>query len=410
VTVSAPRTLRRASIRVALAATALVAIAYLVVAVAVVAFVTRDLTAQIDHRLAESVGRIASGGPGPGGGAFPPPPEPGRPFGGPQLLVWTVNPDGTVVSDSDLPVLPDTLRDVTGPQTVTVSGSELRVMGASVGAARVVVGQTMDSVSQARSTVIVAELVIAPVLLAIVFLGAVAIGRRVAAPIERARRRQLDFTADASHELRTPLSVIEANTSLALASDRDVAWYRTAFARVDGEAKRMRRLVDDLLWLARFDSANEPGHPEPIDLGVLATGTADRFAAIAEARGLRLDVEVPADGAVIAAQADWIDRLVGVLLDNACKYSPPGGAVAVTVTADGARVQLTVDDAGPGIPESERGQVFDRFHRATDSGAGAGLGLAIGDAIVRATGGRWRLDTSPAGGARMAVSWSRASV
>ncbi len=80
----------------------------------------------------------------------------------------------------------------------------------------------------------------------------------------------------------------------------------------------------------------------------------------------------------------------------------------VSVTHDGARVRVTVDDSGPGIPPEERTRIFDRFHRATDTPGVAGLGLAIADAIVRASGGRWRIGTSPAGGASMSVSWARA--
>jgi len=230
-------------------------------------------------------------------------------------------------------------------------------------------------------------------------------------PIERARRRQLDFTADASHELRTPLSVIEANASLALAADadqRDTEWYRRGFGRVDAEARRMRRMLEDLLWLARFDAAAPPPPADPLDLATLARQTADRFAAVAEARSLRLTVDTGAAAALVAAPPDWLDRLVGVLLDNACKYSPAGGSVAVSVHDAGGRVSLTVDDSGPGIPDAERERIFDRFHRATDGEQGAGLGLAIGDAIVRATGGKWSVGTSPAGGARMSVAWPRA--
>jgi two-component system sensor histidine kinase RstB len=82
--------------------------------------------------------------------------------------------------------------------------------------------------------------------------------------------------------------------------------------------------------------------------------------------------------------------------------------VTVAVAGDGSRIALTVDDSGPGIPETERSRIFDRFHRANDATGGAGLGLAIADAIVRATNGRWRIGTSPSGGARMSVSWPRA--
>jgi signal transduction histidine kinase len=299
---------------------------------------------------------------------------------------------------------------VTDPITVTIDGTAMRIAGAAAGDDHVVLGQTLDAVTQAQSTVVLAELVIGPILLLVVFLGAVAIGRRVAAPIERARQRQLAFTADASHELRTPLAVIEAHTSLALAQDRPAAWYRTAFLRVDGESKRMRRLLDDLLWLARFDAAKAPPSAEPVDLGVLAAQTVDRFAAVAETRGLRLRLEGGNAGLVVGAPPEWLDHLLGVLLDNACKYSPEGGTVIVSVAPVGGRVSLIVDDAGPGIPEADRERIFDRFHRATEAQGGAGLGLAIANAIVRATSGRWQVGRSPAGGARMAVSWPSASV
>ena len=404
---SRPQELRRTSIRVALAATGLVAVAYLLVAIAVVAIVTQDLTSQVDGRLADSLSHVP-GQPFPGSGRFEPPPG-NRPFG-PVLLSWTVKADGTVIAGDTTPALPAAYAAATVPQTVTIEGTEMRIAGAAAGADHVVLGQTLDAVSQAQSTVVLAELVIGPILLLIVFLGAVAIGRRVAAPIERARQRQLAFTADASHELRTPLAVIEAHTSLALAQDRTAPWYRTAFERVDRESKRMRRLLDDLLWLARFDATKAPPSAEPVDLGVLAAQTVDRFAAVAETRGLRLRVAAGGDGLVIGAPPEWLDHLVGVLLDNACKYSPEGGTVTVGVAAVSGRVSLVVDDAGPGIPEADRERIFDRFHRATDAQSGAGLGLAIADAIVRATGGRWQVGSSPAGGARMAVSWSQASI
>jgi signal transduction histidine kinase len=94
-----------------------------------------------------------------------------------------------------------------------------------------------------------------------------------------------------------------------------------------------------------------------------------------------------------------------VLVDNACRYSPDGGSVEVSVVTGEGRVRLAVDDSGPGIPPAERSQIFDRFHRANSKPGGAGLGLAIGNAIVTATGGRWEVTESQAGGARMAVHW-----
>ncbi|HLO34834.1 MAG TPA: HAMP domain-containing sensor histidine kinase [Candidatus Deferrimicrobium sp.] len=396
---------RRTSIRVALAATAVVAVAYFAVAVAVVLIVQRNLTDQIDQRITSSFVRLPHDGAQDGGAYEAPPPER---FGGAPVVLWAVDSSGIVETAPANPDLPAEYASVRGPITATIDGVEFRLAGRQFGDDWIVIGQSLDSVTDTRGTVVLAELVIAPLLLGIVFLGAVAIGRRVATPIEVSRQRQLDFTADASHELRTPLAVIEAHTSLALAQDRDAAWYRSAFERVDHESKRMRRMLDDLLWLARFDASKRPPNVEPVDLAVMAAQTVDRFGAIAETRRLTIELQAPPEGAVIAAPPEWLDRLLGVLLDNACKYAPDGGRVAVTVAVDGSRVALTVDDSGPGIPEDQRTRIFDRFHRATDTQGGAGLGLAIADAIVRATGGRWKVASAPSGGARMGISWSRA--
>jgi signal transduction histidine kinase len=394
-----------ASIRVALLATALVAVAYLVIGAAVEVLVAHDLTQQIDDQLVASLSHIGGepGGPPDSGYGAPPPDR----FG-PATLVWTIRSDGSIQATNAQAVLPATAYHVTQPQTVMLGDVALRVAGSAAGDDYVVVGQTLDTVSQATATILLAEILIAPILLVVVFLGAVAIGRRAAAPIERARQRQLAFTADASHELRTPLSVIEAHASLAATQPRTAEWYERAFQGVDREARRMRHLVDDLLWLARFDALQGRPQVEHVDLGTMAAQAVDRFAPVAEQRHLALHVAIPADPAVVQAPADWLDRLLGVLMDNACKYSPDGGEVAVTVAQENGRVRVTVEDAGPGIPADEQTRIFDRFHRATTEGSGAGLGLAIADSIVRASRGSWRIGRSPAGGASISVSWPRA--
>ena len=406
------------TIRVAMAASAIVAVAYVVIAVVVAIFVSGNLTADVDRRLNQALDAQSIGLPGVQPGGLPNDGgqiglrfDPGRqdPRGLPVLL-WKIGTDGTATGQglNDL-ALPAEDRTISDPTTVSIDGASYRVAGRIVDAQRFVVAQSMDSVTNTESTLIVAEFGIGCALVIVVFLGAVAVGRRVALPIERARRRQLEFTADASHELRTPLSVIEAQTSLALARERDRDWDTNAFARIDGELKRTRHLVDDMLWLARFDATGGQPDAEPVDVGILAARTVDRFAAVAEARHQTLTVSAAegGDGAIVTVPPEWLDRLLGVLLDNACKYSPEGGAIAVSVAGEGRRVRLTVDDAGPGIPPEERGRVFDRFHRATSSPGGAGLGLAIADAIVRATGGRWTIGTSPAGGASVSVTWPR---
>ena len=391
----------------ALAAAGIVGGLYLLIALAVVLIVTHNLTSNVDGTLSRWLTSMAAdragisrGYPGPAGAPR---------FQAP-VLWWMYHPDGNYDDSSaeaqgiNLPVSPQSIKD---PQTITVSGTDLRIRGGPVGDDWAVVGQDMTSVDQARSNLIFAEVLIGPVLLIVVFLGALAIGRRVASPIEQARQRQMDFTANASHELRTPLAVIQAQTSLALAQPRNADWYQHAFAQVNLESQRMRHLVDELLWLARFEAMPRSSKAEPVDVGVMAEQAVDRFGAVAEAKHQRLTIRLSGDSQVIAASPEWLDHLIGVLLDNACKYMPDGGSIEVRVAAEGNRVTLAVEDSGPGIPPERRSQVFDRFRRATDQPGGAGLGLAIADAIVRATSGRWDVGSAPAGGASMAVTWPR---
>src|SRR3989442_2385302 len=344
--------------RVALAATGIVAALYLLIAVAVVFIVTHNLTSNVDTTLSSWLTSMAKQRGGPTRV------NPGGPPGGPRfeapVLWWTFHPDGNYADSSAEAAninLPAPYNRIQAPQTITVSGVDLRVMGGQTSDDWTVVGQSMNSIYQARGNLIQAELLIGPVLLLVVFLGALTIGRRVAAPIEQARRRQMDFTANASHELRTPLAVIQAQTSLALSHPRDADWYQRAFARVNEESKRMRVMVDDLLWLARFE-AMPPSKTEPVDVAIMARQAADRFAAIAEARRQRLSVRLSGDSHVIAALPEWLDHLIGVLLDNACKYTPAGGTIDLRVAADGGKVLLAVDDSGPGIPPERRTQIF----------------------------------------------------
>ena len=105
--------------------------------------------------------------------------------------------------------------------------------------------------------------------------------------------------------------------------------------------------------------------------------------------------------------AEWLDRLVSVLLDNACRYANDKGRVDVTVSAEADRVVLVVDDSGPGISDADRERIFQRFHRASAVPGGAGLGLAIAEAVLRDTGGDLHGGTAPHRRRRILVSWPR---
>ena len=326
------------------------------------------------------------------------------------VFLWKVGPNGHAVAltPGAPPMSAASWSPADRSNQARLGSANFRLQSRRVNGTWFVVGQSLAQADHVESDLIALEIVAVPVLLLGVFLGTLLIGIKAASPVEQARRRQLEFTADASHELRTPLSVIEAEVSLALSSPRTIADYRDTLGRVSRETLRLRDIVDDLLWLSRFDSEPPPPGDEPVDLGAIALACADRFDAIATGRGIVLSVRQLVEGQPwINAPPEWIDRLAGVLVDNACRYAGHNGVVRITVSAQGNRVSLAVEDSGPGIALHERASLFDRFHRATDEGNGAGLGLAIGDAVVRATGGEWRIGDASLGGALIEVRWHR---
>ena len=324
------------------------------------------------------------------------------------VFLWLVNATGTVTAHSPgSPGLPAGLLAAHPPHDGLAFTTDLgqadafRFKLTRDGTNWLIAGQSRAGDAHPERLLLYAEVIAGPFVLLAMFFGSLVVGLRALAPVEQSRRRQLEFTADASHELRTPLSVIRAEADVALSSPREAAEYRDALTRIQGESRRLRQLVDDMLWLARFDSRPPPPGDEPVDLVTLAQACADRFRAV----GPAVTAETPDGAVLISAPPEWIDRLAGVLVDNACRYAGPDGQVRIQVRAQGNRVSLIVEDSGPGIDEADRAHLFDRFHRATEHSSGAGLGLAIGDSIVRSTGGRWHVDDSPLGGALMSVSW-----
>ena len=324
------------------------------------------------------------------------------------MFLWRARPGQAAVAlTAGAPALPaGWIRAGGGPVTVRLRASTFRLDQARLDGTWLVAGQSLAEQQHTVNVLRGGEVLVGPVLLLAMFAGSLIIGLRALSPVEQSRRRQLEFTADASHELRTPLSVISAEIGIALSAPRPAADYQAALLRIGDESQRLRRIVEDLLWLARFDSEPPPPGAEPLDLCTITRQCADRFQAVAHSQSLDISVTAPpAQAAWISAPPEWIDRLTGVLVDNACRYAGPGGSVRLGVTMRGNRVSLTVEDSGPGIPAAQRHRLFDRFHRATEQGGGAGLGLAIADSIVRSTGGHWRIGESPLGGALFEVSW-----
>jgi len=402
---------RSHAIQVAAVATVIVVALYIVAVVVLNLVVVGRLTHEVDARLAAQLARVTPGDiVQPVAPGSPPPTERGSDIDDAPSFLWSVAPDRTVTAlSTGAPALPRRRWDAT-PVTISFGATPFRFLAARIGADWVVAGQSVAEIPRVQSAFEGPEVVFGAFLLVAVFVGALLIGRRASAPVEMVRRRQSEFTADASHELRTPLSVIEAEVDLALASTREPRSDAEVFVRIGEEGRRLRKVVEDLLWLARSDGRipdRVSGHA--CDLGEVVGRCAERFRAVCERQDITLEVDGPGAGppALIGAPDEDADRLTGVLVDNACRHAGAGGRVTVRVAADGSRVRLDVEDSGSGIPTDEIPFIFDRFHRATASPGGSGLGLAIADAVVRATRGVWSVGRSRLGGAQMSVSWRR---
>ncbi len=390
--------LSRHALRIALITTAVVAGLTVALCVAIDVIVAGTLRSSATTRLTTELNLLAHR---PGG------PSLEEPDIDDPVLVWNVNAAGAVVASTPgAPALPASAVKAGPPSETRIAGADVLVAGVRIQNGRLVGAVSLGSESKTLAALTVTEAVVGPVLLILVFAGAFVVGRQTAGPIERARRRQLEFTADASHELRTPLAVIEAETTLALANLESAGADDATLRRVADETHRMRSIVEDLLWLARFDAVPPDPVTEPVDLATAAEVGLQRFVPIAE--HARLHLENRSDEATLAlvdAPADWIDRLIGVLLDNACRYTPADGTVSIAATQERDHVRLTVSDTGPGISMERRARIFERFRRGTSVGDGAGLGLAIGNAIVEATRGHWQIADVPGGGTSVGVVW-----
>jgi signal transduction histidine kinase len=218
--------------------------------------------------------------------------------------------------------------------------------------------------------------------------------------LEGARNSQRRFVSDASHELRSPITVIRQHAEVALAHPDRITAVELAEV-VLAEQQRMQRLVDDLLLLARADE-RVPLARDAVDLDDLAFEEGHRLRSTTSKR-----VDTSGVGAArVQGDADALRRMLRNVGENAARHAST--RVDITLVERGDVVVLTVDDDGPGIPESERARVLQRFvrldeARSRDDG-GSGLGLSIVDEVVRAHGGSLSIEQSPLGGARITVT------
>jgi two-component system OmpR family sensor kinase len=226
---------------------------------------------------------------------------------------------------------------------------------------------------------------------------------------EESRDRMRQFVADASHELRTPLAAIRGYAELHRQGAVPPEEVPATFARVEGEARRLGTLVEDLLELARLDE-HRPMRAEPVDLAVLAVDTAASIRALDPSREVRVGDGSggPVQPLVVTGDGDRLRQVLANLAGNAVAHTPAGTPVGITVARTGGWAVVDVVDHGPGVPPEHRERVFERFARLDASrtrgrGGGAGLGLSIVKSVVDAHGGAVEVLETAGGGATFRV-------
>jgi signal transduction histidine kinase len=243
--------------------------------------------------------------------------------------------------------------------------------------------------------------------------------KAMAREVARSHRTMRDLVANVSHDLRTPLTSISGFSGALVDGTLSGADGAREAGRIIGEeADRMRRLVEDLLYLSRIESGDLTLQFEPLDLAELARAAQARFLFRAQERDIAFEVQA-ADPVMVQGDAHRIGQVLDNLVENAFKYTPPNGSIDVSVVAEDSRsassgrnarlarsAVLTVHNTGSYIPPEEAERVFERFYqidKARAGNRGSGLGLAIAREIVQAHGGRLDLRSTVHGGTTFSV-------
>jgi heavy metal sensor kinase len=198
------------------------------------------------------------------------------------------------------------------------------------------------------------------------------------------------FWEDVAHELKTPLAIMKGEIEVALKTGSATPEDREVLESNLEEVEHLIRLIEKMLTLARLDRRGAPLEMSEVDVAALAGRASEEFRTLAEDKGIQLVVTGGAAPVPVRGDEARLRAMLYVLLDNAVKFTPPGGTVGVDAGTDGSEVRLAVSDTGPGIAQDELPGIFDRFRRAgrPAEAGGFGLGLSIAKAVAEGHGGR----------------------
>lgn len=262
-----------------------------------------------------------------------------------------------------------------------------------------------NSVASIRNVILTSVLSCAAALAAFFFIS-LFLSKWALGPVEQAWLQQRQFVADASHELKTPLTVILTNIGILKANrsdtvERQIRWVENT----EAEAGRMKKLVDNLLFLAKADDSRTTLIYSKINFSDIIFGSALTFEPVGYERGVAIDTDSISPDVFVSGDESQLGQLSGILLDNAVKYSESGGIVTLSLTVKQEKVVFSVHNSGSHLETGELEHVFDRFYRADKSRAneGYGLGLSIAKSIVESHQGKISADSNKEKGTTFTV-------
>ena len=230
--------------------------------------------------------------------------------------------------------------------------------------------------------------------------------------MDSARR---EFLADISHELRTPITVIRGEAEVTLrGQERDAEEYKDALQRIVELSMQLGKYVNDLLFLARTETANLQFEWDSLDLAELVASTVEDFQVMAEENSISVSLDAPAEPVWVRGDKQRLRQVLFILGDNACRYSNPGGHITVALRVDGKEASFSLTDQGIGIPAQDLERIFDRHFRSQNAlrsrDDGTGLGLPMAKSILKAHGGRITVTSTENSGSTFTVTLPLISV